>query len=168
MNRILPTLAMFALTACGYHVSGHGDLMPKSVKTIAVMPFGNLTIRYKLARTLPSDIGREFISRTGYKVIADPNQADPVLTATVSNFGGHTSISANGRNTTIEAVVTLQITLTERATGKVLFSRKGTEYREHYEVAIDPASYFDESGTAMLRLSKAVARSVVSGVLEAF
>ena len=64
--------------------------------------------------------------------------------------------------------MTLQITLTERATGKVLFNRKGVEYRERYEISTDPKSYFDESGSAMVRLSKAVARSVVSGVLENF
>jgi outer membrane lipopolysaccharide assembly protein LptE/RlpB len=162
------TLALLSLTACGYHVSGHGDLMPKTVKTVAVMPFGNLTTRYKLARTLPTDIGRELISRTRYKIVADPNQADAILTGTLSNFAAFTAISTNGRNTTAEAVATLQITLTERATGNVLFSRRGAEYRERYEIAIDPKAYFDESGTAMVRLSKAVARSVVTGILENF
>ncbi len=162
------SLVLVALTGCGYHVAGHGDLMPKSVKTVAVMPFGNLTTRYKLARTLPTDIGREFLSRTRYKVIADANQADAVLTGTLSNFAAFTAISTNGRNTTVEAVVTLQMTLTERTTGKVLFSRKGAEYRERYEIAVDPKAYFDESGSAMVRLSKAVARSVVTGVLENF
>jgi outer membrane lipopolysaccharide assembly protein LptE/RlpB len=166
--RFTLVLALLALGGCGYHVSGHGDLMPKSVKTVAIMPFGNLTTRYKLARTLPTDIGREFISRTRYKIIADANQADAVLTGTVSNFAAFTTISNNGRNTTAEAVVTLQIALTERTTGKVLFSRKSVEYRERYEIAVDPKAYFDESGSAMVRLSKAVARSVVAGVLEAF
>ena len=170
MKRLLPALifGLLSLSACGYHVSGHGDLMPKSVKSVAIMPFGNLTTRYKLARTLPTDIGREFLSRTRYKVIADSSQADAVLTGTLSNFAAFTAISSNGRNTTVEAVVTLQVTLTERTTGKVLFSRKGAEYRERYEIAVDPKAYFDESGSAMLRLSKAVARSVVTGVLENF
>src|ERR1035437_1868994 len=42
-----------ALAGCGYHVSGHGDMLPKTVQTIAIPAFGNLTSRYKLARTLP-------------------------------------------------------------------------------------------------------------------
>jgi outer membrane lipopolysaccharide assembly protein LptE/RlpB len=168
MRTLLPTLALCALASCGYHVSGHGDLMPKSVKTIAVMPFGNVTIRYKLARTLPEDIARELISRTNYKIVSDPNQADAVLTGTLINFFAGTSISTAGRNTAVEATVNLVVTLTDRKTGKVLFSRKGQEYREHYEVAVDPAAYFDESGTAMMRLSKDVARSVVAGILENF
>jgi hypothetical protein len=35
-------------------------------------------------------------------------------------------------------------------------------------VALDPQQYFDESSTAMQRLSKDVARSVVSAILENF
>jgi hypothetical protein len=143
-------------------------MLPKTIHTIAIPAFGNLTSRYKLARTLPADIGRELVSRTGYKIAADPNQADAVLTGTVHNFVAYPTVSANGRSTTVEAVVTLNITLTNRATGAVLFKSSGTEYRERYEISIDPKAYFDESGTAMERLSKSVARSVVSGMLEKF
>jgi outer membrane lipopolysaccharide assembly protein LptE/RlpB len=171
MIRLAPFALLAALTgACGYHVSGRGDLMPKTVKTIAVMPFGNLTVRYKLARLLPTDIGREFISRTRYKVVADPNQADAVLTGTVINFGAYPVISDpnSGRATTIQVIVTVQVTLTNRATGAVIFTRSGFELRERYEVSLDPTTYFDESGTAMDRLSRDASRSIVSAILEAF
>ena len=167
--RMVTASLLLALTAgCGYHVSGHGDMLPKTIKTIAIPAFGNRTARYKLARTLPTDIGRELVSRTGYLIVADPSQADAVLTGTVHNFAAYTTIAAGGRSTTVEAVVTLNITLTNRATGAVLFHRVGTEYRERYEISIDPKAYFDESGTAMERLSKSVARSVVTGMLEKF
>ena len=65
-------------------------------------------------------------------------------------------------------MVTLRLTLTDRATGKVLFSRPGAEFRERYEISTDPAAYFDESGTAMQRVSRDVARSVVTAILEGF
>jgi Lipopolysaccharide-assembly len=160
--------ALAALTGCGYHVSGHGDMVPKSVKTIAIPAFGNTTMRYKLARTLPEDIAHEFLSRTRYKIVSDPNQADAVLTGNLINYAAFPTISAGGRSTTVEAVVTLQVTLTNRANGGVIFNRSSSEFRERYEITGDPTTYFDESGTAMLRLSKDVARSVVSAVLEAF
>ena len=153
---------------CGYHVSGHGDMMPKTIKTIAIPAFSNRTSRYKLARTLPTDIGRELLSRTSYKVVADPNQADAVLTGSLHNFAAYPTVSAGGRSTTVEAVVTLNLTLTNRATGEVLFTRAGAEFRERYEISVDPKAYFDESGTAMDRLSRSVARSVVSAILEKF
>ena len=161
-------LVILLTTGCGYHVSGHGDMLPKTVKTIAIPAFGNLTSRYKLARTLPTDIGRELLSRTRYKIVADPGQADAVFTGTVHNFVAYPTISAGGRSTTVEAVVTLDFKLTDRATGAVIFTRAGAEFRERYEISIDPKAYFDESGTAMERLSRSVARSVVSAILEKF
>jgi hypothetical protein len=42
------------------------------------------------------------------------------------------------------------------------------EFREQYEIASDPQAYFDESDTAMQRLSHDVARGIVSAVLQAF
>jgi outer membrane lipopolysaccharide assembly protein LptE/RlpB len=157
-----------SLTGCGYHVSSHGDLMPKTIKTIAIPAFGNRTARYKLARTLPTDIGRELLARTKYSVITDPKEADAVLTGTVHNFAAYPTISANGTATVVEVIVTLNLTLTERATGAVLFNRTGAEFRERYQISNEPQAYFDESGTAMERLSKSVARSVVSAILEKF
>jgi hypothetical protein len=65
-------------------------------------------------------------------------------------------------------VVILQLTLTDRATGAVLFTRPGAEFRERYEISEDAQKYFDESGTGMIRMSRAVAQSVVSAVLENF
>jgi hypothetical protein len=163
-------LAASFAAGCGYQVGAHGDLMPATVKTIAIPAFSNLTTRYKLARLLPQDIGREFESRTRYRIVADPNEADAVLTGTVANFSAYPTVSdpVSGRATAAEAVVTLRLTLKDRRTDKVLFSKTGAEYRQRYEIALDPQQYFDESGTAMERISRDVAHSVVSGILENF
>jgi hypothetical protein len=40
--------------------------------------------------------------------------------------------------------------------------------RERYEISIDPLAYFEESEVALERLSKQVAGSIVSAILEAF
>ncbi|MBZ5585995.1 MAG: hypothetical protein LAQ30_28155 [Acidobacteriia bacterium] len=155
---------------CGYHIGGQGDLMPKTVKTIAVPAFGNVTARYKLARLLPGDITRELLSRTRYVVVPDANQADAVLGGTLANFVAYPIVSdpATGRATAAQVVVTLNLTLRERVSGKVLWSNNGAEFRERYEISLDPKAYFDESGTAADRVSRDVARSVVSAILEAF
>ena len=144
--------------------------MPKTVRTIAVPAFGNVTPRYKLAERLPADIGREFISRTRYHVVADPNEADAVLRGAVVSFAAYPTVAdpASGRATGVQVSVVLQITLTERSTGRVLLQRPGMEVRERYEISVDPKAYFDESEAATARLSGDVARSVVSAVLENF
>ncbi|MBZ5725939.1 MAG: hypothetical protein LAP87_13185 [Acidobacteriia bacterium] len=158
------------VAGCGYHLAGRAALIPANIKTIAIPAFGNVTTRYQLARLLPADITREFLSRTHYAIVADPAQADAVLTGAIANFSAFptTSDPVTGRSTGVQVVVILQLALTDRHTAKVLYSRTGAEFRERYEVAIDPKTYFDESGTAMIRVSRDVARSVVTGILEAF
>lgn len=170
MRRLAAAPALLAVLAsgCGYRMAGRGDLIPATVKTIAVQPFGNATTSYKLARLLPSDISREFIARTRYRLVTDPNQADAVLTGNLATFSAYPIVSADNRGTTVQAVVNVQVKLTNRATGQVIYEKPGAEYRERYEISVDPAAYFDESGTAMERLSKDVARSVVSAILNAF
>ena len=157
-----------ALAGCGYHISGQGDLMPKSIHTIAVTPMNST--RYQLARLLPADITRELIAHTKYKLIDDPAQADAVLSGRVVSFSNFPTLfdQASGRATSVEVVVTLQITLTERSSGKTLFTRPNMEVRERYQISTNPQQYFDESGTAIMRLSKDVAQSVVSAILENF
>jgi hypothetical protein len=166
---LLATTAM-ALAGCGYHTGGKADLLPKTVKTIAIPAFGNVTARYKLSERLPADLTREFISRTRYRVVADPREADAVLTGAIVNFAAYPTIfdPTSGRGTGVQTIVVLQLSLIERATGAVLFSRPGMEVRERYEISVDPRAYFDESTTALERLSRDVARTVVSAVLENF
>ena len=158
------------LSGCGYHVGGKSDLLPKSIQTIAVPVFNNLTVRYKLPDRLAGAITREFIARTRYQVITDPNQADAALTGTIINFVAFPTIfdPATGRAAGVQIQVNMQLTLTERATGKVLFTRPSYEFRERYEVSVDQAQYFEESDQALDRLSRDVARTLVSSLLEAF
>src|SRR4051794_41705420 len=96
---LIPLLALAC--GCGYHLGGNGALIPKNVKTIAVQPFGNATPRYKLARLLPADLSRELISRTRYRLVTDPNQADAILTGALTNFFAYPVISADNRGTTV-------------------------------------------------------------------
>ena len=163
-------VAALLLPGCGYHVGGHTNLLPKTIQTIAVPAFGNVTPSYRLPMLLTGDITRELISRTRYSIIADPNQADAILTGVVANFLTYPTIfdPISGRATSVQAIVFLQLTLTDRQTGKVIFSRPTAEFRERYEISTDPQQYFDESGTAIQRLSRDVARSVVTAILENF
>ena len=158
------------LTSCGYHVSGKADLLPKRIRTIAVPAFGNATTKYKLSEQLTSAVTREFISRTRYRIVADPNQAEAILTGAVVNFYSYPTIfdPATGRASSVQAVVILQIALTDRSNNAVLFTRPNFEVRERYEISVDPRAYFEESDPAMERLSRDVARTVVSAILENF
>jgi hypothetical protein len=158
------------LTGCGYHIAGKSDLLPKTIQTIAIPTFNNLTVRYKFSDRLTGAIAREFIARTKYQIIADPTQADAVLRGTILTFAAYPTIfdPATGRASGVQIQANMQLSLTERATGKVLFNRPSFDFRERYEVSVDQSQYFEESEQALERLSRDVARTLVSAILSAF
>jgi len=162
--------ASLVLAGCGYHVSGHTDVLPAHIRTIAVPVFSNATVRYRLSERLAGAVTREFLTRTRYRVVPDEAEADAILRGGVLNLFSFPNVidQRTGRATGAQVIVFLQLTLVERASGKVLYSRPNFEIRQNYEIAIDPNAYFEESDVALERLSREVARSVVSAVLEAF
>ena len=115
---------------CGYRLGGQADLIPKNVKTIAIPEFSNGTVRYQVATLLSADVVREFHSRTHYRIVTDPAKADAVLQGSVVNFsvlGGITTapVAQGGRATSSQVVLTLQVNLTDRRTGKTIYQRSG-------------------------------------------
>ena len=169
-RRDLLGLAVPLAAGCGYRVGGKAVLLPDTVRSIAIPAFSNVTTRYKLAERLPAAIGREFLTRTRYRVVYDVNEADAVLTGGVANYLSAPTIfdQASGRAAGVQVSVYLNIKLTNRATGEVLYERAGMEIRQRYEVSIEQQAYFDESESALDRMSREVARQVVSTILEAF
>jgi hypothetical protein len=166
----LLVLCTLALASCGYHVAGRADLLPDTIKTVAIPEFSNLTTRYKLTDRLPEAIAREFITRTRYRVVPNADNADAILKGAVISYLSYPTIldPATSRATAVEMHVTLQVSLTERATGNVLFSRPAFEVRERYQISTDPAQYLEESDPALNRASQQVARQVVTAILENF
>jgi hypothetical protein len=170
MRRAVALACLASATSCGYHVAGKANLIPKRIETIAVPEWGNVTRRYKLSEGLTAAVTREFISRTRFHIVADPGQADAILTGAVINFFSYPTVfdPVTGRASGVEVIVVLQVKLTDRTNNKALFDRPNFEVRERYEISVDPRAYFDESDVAVQRLCRDVARSVVSGVLENF
>lgn len=159
-----------ALSSCGYRVAGKADLLPPSLKTVAVPAFTNATIRYKLTDVLPQAFAREFISHTRYKVVTDPSRADMVLTGAVITYTNNPTIfdPAVQRNNVADLHVTMQVTLTERATGKILYQQSTFEVKESFQISSDASEFFEESEPAIRRASERVAQRVVTAILENF
>ena len=158
------------VSSCGYHTGGHAELLPATVHTIAIPAFSNVTTRYKLTDQLSEAITREFISRTRYRIVPQASEADAVLEGSVLGYTSFPTVydPATSRASAVEVHVTLSLNLTERATGKILFSRPNFELRERYQIAIDATAFFEESDSALARASQQTARDVVSAILENF
>jgi hypothetical protein len=169
MKAAFVAMSACMLGSCGYHVAGRAPLLPKSIVTIGVPAFTNGTTRYKLADWLPEAISKEFISRSRFRVTA-ANRADAVLRGSILTYTSNATLfdQKTGLATSVEVHVALQVTLTERATGKVLFTRPRLDFTDSYEIALQPGQYFDESDAALDRVSKRVAQQVASAILNDF
>jgi Lipopolysaccharide-assembly len=170
LGRRATLLLPFVVASCGYRFAGTNNELPKTIHTVSIPAFQNLTTRYKLTDQLPEAISREFISRTRYHVVSDPNAADAVLRGSVISYSYYPTVfdPATFRAAFAELHVTLSVTLTERATGKVLFNRSNFDVRETYQISPDAQQYFEESEPALRRAGQQVARSIVSAVLQNF
>lgn len=163
-------LVPFLLLSCGYHLASRSTLIPRHVKTIAIPAFANATTRYQLAQQLSADLTREFIARTRYRIVADPNAADAVLEGSVIQYMGYPVVfdPVTSRASTIQVHVILSVALRDRSSGAVLFTDPGLEIRERYELSVDQRAYLEESDPALRRASREAARRIVSSLLEGF
>jgi len=168
--RMVAVVPALLAAGCGYHIAGKANLLPADVHTIAVAPWGNASVRYRLSNYLTAAVSRELLARTRYRLVTDISKADVVLYGSVANIlqgGSPLYDNATNRTTAGNVVVYLQFKLVDRA-GKVLIDKPGLVYQQPYEISIDPRQYFDESDAAFQRLSTDVAKSVVSAMLEQF
>jgi outer membrane lipopolysaccharide assembly protein LptE/RlpB len=166
---LLVAVAALLSAACGYHVGPQGTLLPKDVRTVAIPQFGNNTVQYKLASYMSEAVTREFITRTRYKVVSDPKEADATLYGSIVTISSGATVSdpTTGRGSGAQVTVQMQIRLVAKD-GKVIYTRPNFSFQDRYEISIYPGQYIDESQATLTRLSRDVARSVVSALLENF
>ncbi len=157
-------------SGCGYHVVGHSNLLPPTIKTIAVPTFDNRTANYRIEQRLTNAVVHEFLARTSYRIVAKPNDADAVLHGEVDNIGNSAEVfdPVTGRATAVLVTVTMKVRLEDRSTGNVLYRNDNFVFREPYEISTDVKSFFEEESPALDRLSRDFAERVVADVLEQF
>jgi outer membrane lipopolysaccharide assembly protein LptE/RlpB len=162
--------AALGLASCGYHVAGHGDLIPKTIHSVCIPAFRNLSERYKVTDRLSEAMSREFITRTKYQIVSDCSSADAVLNGTVLRVLANQTVVpvSTGRAAAADIHVILTITFTERATGTVLYNNPNFSANERYEISTDPIAYFEESDAGLNRVATQVSRQVVSAILNKF
>ena len=83
MRRRIICALVFAASCsagCGYHVAGHNSSLPKTIHVIAVPALENKTTSYRLEQKLTAATVHEFLAKTSYRVVSNPEDGDAVLT----------------------------------------------------------------------------------------
>jgi outer membrane lipopolysaccharide assembly protein LptE/RlpB len=177
-----PLLALLFLAlifaGCGYHVAGHNNSLPKSIHVIAVPAMENKTTTYRIEQRLTAATIHEFLAKTTYRVVSDPNAGDAVLRGKILSVeilpltfisgpaGSEIPSSNNVQATSMLITMKCEITFTDRATGKVLFHTDNYVFRNEYELSSDIKTFFQESDPAFERMSQDFASRLVASVTE--
>jgi outer membrane lipopolysaccharide assembly protein LptE/RlpB len=183
------------LFGCGYHVAGHSSVLPTSIHVIAVPPIENKSSTFKIEQLLTSATIHEFLAKTNYKVVSDPNGGDAVLTAKVlsmevlpllyqSQNPSNTATNTNvAQATAMMITMKCEVTLTERDNDKVLYHTDNFVFRNEYQLGaaspnantglVTPTrsqveAFFQEGEPALGRMSQDFATRLVSAVTENF
>lgn len=156
------------LTGCGYHVAGTSSALPKTVHVIAVPALENKTTSYRIEQKLTAATVHEFLARTNFRVVSNPDAGDAVLRGKVLSLEAVPLLfdTATGRATTMLVTVKCEVTLTERATEKVLYHTDNFVLRNEYEVSTDLKSFFEEQDPALDRLAQDFAVRLVAAIVE--
>jgi outer membrane lipopolysaccharide assembly protein LptE/RlpB len=160
--------AVFTVAGCGYHVAGRGAALPKSIHVIAVPALENKTTSYRLEQKLTAATVHEFLAKTQYRVVSNPEDGDAVLRGKVLSLEAVPLLfdTKTGRATTMLVTVKCELTLTESATQKVLYRTDNFVFRNEYEISTDLKSFFEEQDPALDRLAQDFAAHLVSAVTE--
>jgi len=157
-------------TNCGYHTAGHAVTLPQNVRTIAIPGFVSQSPTFRVEQVMTDAVVREFNTRTQFHVIQEPKaDADAVLKGTVLSASATplSYDSKTGRAASMLVTVSMQVTLTDRD-GKVLFGNPSYLFHEQYELSRELSSFFEEDSSAMDRLSRDFARTLVANILEGY
>lgn len=159
-----------SFTGCGYRVAGRGDRLPPDVRTIAVPMFENETARFRIEQRVTAAITREFLQRTRFRITPEPAGADAVLRGSIKEVrsGVVTFDLATGRATALQVEVIADVKLIDHRTNKILFSNPRYLFREQYQISQEPSALFEEDQPALERLSRDMARMLVTAILENF
>jgi lipopolysaccharide assembly LptE-like protein len=167
----LIALALFVISGCGYHTSGHMVRLPSDIHTLYVPMFQNTTQTFRVEQTLTAAVVQELRSRTGFRVVTtnDGGGADATLNGLV-NYTANSPLtydSVTGRISSSVVTIGMKVSLVSKS-GKILWDNPNYTYREQYQVSRDVASFFDESNPAFLRIANEFAKSLVSNIVEAY
>jgi outer membrane lipopolysaccharide assembly protein LptE/RlpB len=160
----------FALAGCGYHVVGRPSGAPAEWRTIAIPAFKNDTTHDRIEQRFTEAVIREFIARTKYRIVQDPDSADAVLHGEVLSIETSPVLfnATTGEVTTMLVTVQVKVELDDTVSKKPVYQNTALTFRDEYQISSDPQSFFNEEDPALGRMSRDFASHFVATVLEGF
>lgn len=162
-------LAVLTAAGCGYRLAGRNQVLPSTVRVIAVPPFENHTRRPEIEQRITEQVTATFIQRGGYRTTGSTSGADAVLKGEVTGYDiTPVSVGREGRATRYEVLITASVELSRVPEGDVLFRSDHYVFKKQYDVQTTALTFFDQEILAINEIARDFAESVVTSILEGF
>ncbi len=167
--RILATLALLSLTACGYHTVGASAHIPAGIRTLAVPAFTTRAQAFHTEFAFTQAVVHELNTRTKYLIVPKDTDADATLRGVILTQSASplTYDSSSGQTSSYLITITARVTLTARD-GRVLYQNDALPFREQFQSTQDTTSFIQEDSPAVQRLARDFAQTIVSAILESY
>ena len=136
MRRSGALSALFIVSACmPYGFAGGG--LPSHVRTVAVIPFENLTSTPEIQQELALALRTELRNRLGLREAAE-NRASAIVRGTIQRYEtdipiGYSATNQNQTSARRQLQIAVDIEMIDQSSGKSLWQRKGLLAEGQYE-----------------------------------
>lgn len=168
-------LGAAALTSgCGYALAGRGNSLPSHIATIGVPPFVNQSTTPDVDVVLTDAVRAELQSKGGYRILPDATGVDAVLIGRVLNVVLQpAAFTSQNQVSRYLIIATASVEFTDLQTKNVIWSNPSFQGRDEFDVttgesATDATALFVQDSTALERLARTFAQTVVTSIFEAF
>jgi hypothetical protein len=164
---------------CGYHFRATGEPMGVSIQSLAIPLITSTSSERGFEADFTRVVREEFISH-GKILLVPEEKAEVVLIGRVyeirteplsynyqeQNVKGHTTIYEETSKRRLR--VRLDVSLVDRASGKVIWQDKGMEAKAGYEVGTDPLANRYYQQQALERIAGRLAKMIYMKTMERF
>ncbi len=163
----LSAFFLITLIGCGYRFTGSGSF-PDGVNHVFVEVLENRSSESGIETTVTSNLVNEFTLREKETFVGDINEADAILSGTVSRVAFHT-ISAKGKDSARERRVTVWVSLKlTDMEGSELWAARDLSDNEAYEVVDDKNATERNKRVAIGRASRRIAERALNRLTDDF
>ena len=134
---LLLSASTLSLGACLYKFSGGG--LPANIRTVAVVPFDNLTPEPILTQEITQAVREAVEKRLGLRQSGE-DQADALVTGIVRRYDPDLPLTFTGQPTTNQVEVTrrmvqisIDVKIVDQKANKVLWERQGLTLQGEYD-----------------------------------
>ncbi|OGW41171.1 MAG: hypothetical protein A2010_01820 [Nitrospirae bacterium GWD2_57_9] len=168
---LIAVMLAMTVSACGYHISGRGGLVPEGAATIAVPVFFNGTSEPYVDVEVTQAVVDEFLTDGRLRIVS-LEEADLVLRGTITNYDV-TALSYNPQSYAQQyrVHITVDASLEDQRSKKVLWQERSirSSLISDYAVAMGNVSATRVSKDAAIKkASQDIAWTLRSRVLEGF